>query len=49
MTEIIARINHFFARYLDLKNSIMVEVAERFAAEGISLPFPQLDVRVSKV
>jgi len=49
MNDISARVNNFFARFLDLKNSIMVEVAERFAAEGISLPFPQLDVRVSKV
>jgi small-conductance mechanosensitive channel len=33
------------AEFPDLKNSLMVEVAERFAAEGISIPFPQITVR----
>lgn len=33
--------------FLDLKNSMMLEVAERFAAEGIQIPFPQMDVHLS--
>lgn len=32
--------------YLDLKNSMMIGVSERFASEGIQIPFPQLDVHV---
>ncbi len=32
-------------KYRDLKNSMMMDISERFAAEGITIPFPQLDVR----
>jgi len=33
-------------KYLDLKNSLMIEVSERFRSEGISIPFPQRDLHV---
>ena len=32
--------------YLDLKNTLMIDLSERFRAEGISIPFPQLDVHM---
>ncbi len=32
--------------YLDLKNTLMMDLSERFRAEGISIPFPQLDVHM---
>ncbi len=32
--------------FLDLKNSMMIEVSERFRAEGVSIPFPQVDVHM---
>jgi small-conductance mechanosensitive channel len=35
------------ADYLALKNSIMIDLKKRFEAEGIEIPFPQLDVRIS--
>ncbi len=31
-------------QFLELKNSMMIDVAERFAREGIVIPFPQLAV-----
>ncbi len=34
------------ANFLDLKNSMMVDVSKRFASEGISIPFPQMDVHL---
>ncbi len=33
--------------FLSLKNAIMVAVSRRFAEEGIVIPFPQMDVRVT--
>lgn len=33
-------------KYLDLKNSITLDVYAAFEKEGIAIPFPQLDVRV---
>jgi len=33
--------------YLSLKNSIMIDLRKRFEREGISIPFPQLDVHLS--
>lgn len=33
--------------FLALKNSIMVDIITRFREEGISIPLPQLDVRMS--
>ncbi len=35
------------ADYLALKNSIMIDLKKRFEAEGIEIPLPQLDVRLS--
>jgi small-conductance mechanosensitive channel len=32
--------------FLDLKNSMMMEVSSRFALEHIEIPFPQVDVRM---
>lgn len=32
--------------YLDLKNSLMIDVSERFRSEGVSIPFPQVDVHM---
>jgi small-conductance mechanosensitive channel len=32
------------SQYLNLKNSIMVEIHRRFAQEGIEIPYPKLDV-----
>lgn len=33
--------------YLSLKNSIMIDVKRRFERDGVTIPFPRLDVRVS--
>ncbi len=32
--------------YLALKNSIMIDIQKRFAAEGLTIPFPQMDVHL---
>ncbi len=32
--------------FLSLKNAVMLAVSRRFAEEGITIPFPQMDVRV---
>lgn len=35
--------------YLSLKNSAMIEIKKRFEAEGLTIPFPQLDVRIGDI
>lgn len=50
-----SRINILFGawaqtgQYLDLKNSLMIEVYEAFAREGISIPFPQMDIHLDSI
>jgi small-conductance mechanosensitive channel len=34
--------------YVELKNSLMIEIQKRFAQENITIPFPQLDVHVDR-
>jgi small-conductance mechanosensitive channel len=36
------------SNFLKLKNSIMIDVRKRFALEGITIPFPQMDVHLSQ-
>jgi len=36
------------SNFLQLKNSIMIDVIKRFRLEGITIPFPQMDVHLAK-
>jgi len=36
------------SNFLQLKNSIMMDVMKRFRLEGINIPFPQMDVHLAK-
>ncbi len=36
------------SNFLQLKNSIMIDVRKRFRLEGINIPFPQMDVHLSQ-